>query len=587
MEAFLQRGLKHVVLCPGSRSAPLALAAGLLSRLNKLNLITSIDERSAAFLALGISTATGKASVVITTSGSAVAHLLPAAIEADRSCQPIIFVTADRPSRLKNCGANQTVNQEEFLLSVCRDFEQGPGSGLHQLSSESIYDLVGKSWQKAHHRPGPVHINLPFEEPLHPSLVEQEHVFSVWKKEFFKNKRKNTKIFLENSINKTTSELLPSLDPSSPGVVIVGPWRGLSENLKSFQEVLRKWQIISGWPIFADPLSGVSNHQTGLISNWEFLLKAGLPFLKESLQVLRLGPMPSSHILEDWLNLVGNKQVLITEGDSRRLDPLQVSSQWSWGLVNWWRSMESNGFIFEENSDNNLSMMLLKSCIERDISSEKWLYKYLPLQGPISELALAFWLPRLLPAGLPVMLSASSPIRDWLTYSGKESLKRRCYGFRGASGIDGTLSLGMGLSLALGPTFLITGDLALLHDSNGWLFSYNESPPLVVLVIDNGGGGIFKQLNLETESNETFNKLFSMPQAVDTLSLVSAYGVPYRQVSCLEDLKASIDWSLSNSGPVLLRVCTDSVSDALMRSDFQDRLSQHLHSSHQDCFCNE
>ena len=115
IEALVAKGMKYIVLSPGSRSGPLALAAQRISRKSDLRLLTSIDERSAAFLALGISAANGKATGVITTSGSAVANLLPAAVEADRSCHPLLFLTADRPLRLKECGANQSVNQEDFF----------------------------------------------------------------------------------------------------------------------------------------------------------------------------------------------------------------------------------------------------------------------------------------------------------------------------------------------------------------------------------------------------------------------------------------------------------------------------------------
>jgi len=115
LKTLVAKGVKYFVLCPGSRSGPLALAAASLANRKELTLTTSIDERSAAFLALGISAASGKVSCVITTSGSAVANLLPAAVEADRSCHSILFLTADRPLRLKECGANQAVNQEDFL----------------------------------------------------------------------------------------------------------------------------------------------------------------------------------------------------------------------------------------------------------------------------------------------------------------------------------------------------------------------------------------------------------------------------------------------------------------------------------------
>ena len=176
--------MQHIVLCPGSRSGPLALAIGALSEYKDFDLITSIDERSAAFLALGLSTVTGRATAVVTTSGTAVAHLLPAAIEADRSTQPLIFITADRPIRLKDCGSNQTVNQEDFLSSVCRSFQNGPKEGIHMLGSEDIENIVQNSWNKAHHYPGPVHLNLPIEEPLNPTLFDQQVVNEQIKSEY-------------------------------------------------------------------------------------------------------------------------------------------------------------------------------------------------------------------------------------------------------------------------------------------------------------------------------------------------------------------------------------------------------------------
>ena len=120
LNLLIKIGVQNLIVCPGSRSAPLAIAAGELNKLGLVNIFNSIDERSAGFHSLGIAAASGNLSLVITTSGTAVSNLLPAAVEADRSCKGIIFITADRPLRLKDCGANQTVNQEDFLTSVCR-----------------------------------------------------------------------------------------------------------------------------------------------------------------------------------------------------------------------------------------------------------------------------------------------------------------------------------------------------------------------------------------------------------------------------------------------------------------------------------
>ncbi len=565
--------MEHIVLCPGSRSSPLALSAGHFADHGGFKLFTAIDERSAGFLALGLATSIGKAVAVVTTSGTAVANLLPAAIEADRSCQPILFLTADRPFRLKNCGANQTVNQEEFLVSVCRLSEQGPLDGLHALSSDSISILVDKTWESAHSFPGPVHLNLPIEETLHPSLDEQDSIFSSFS---FGNNFKSKGIatfgteIVQDEINH-----LPVLDPSQPGVVVAGPWRGSSGKLSSFQIALKEWYELSRWPILADPLAGVAEDQPGLIRNWELLLSNGFSIPEAGGQVLRLGPMPASRALQGWLSGLGSCQLLITEGDSRKLDPLRIASQWSKGLLSWWE-LQKKDFVLTKTLASDKSRHLLNEWIKNDQIVQDFLEQRLPLQGPLSEPALAFWLNRLLPEGLPIMLAASSPLRDWITFGGGAQPPRRCFGFRGASGIDGTLSLGIGLAIGQGQIVLVTGDLALLHDSNGWLLAKPNSVPLLVVVIDNDGGGIFQQLDIEVEPINKFNQLFAMPQVVDHCAIAEAHNIPYRQVACLEDLKLALEWGLNRSGPALIRVCTQSYEDAVLRRELRKDLSNYF-----------
>ncbi|MCP9799036.1 2-succinyl-5-enolpyruvyl-6-hydroxy-3-cyclohexene-1-carboxylate synthase, partial [Cyanobium sp. Lug-B] len=169
--ALRRGGLIHGVLCPGSRSAPLAVAAALLEP-GGLRLHTAIDERSAAFFALGLGRASGQPAAVITTSGTAVANLLPAAVEADFGSVPLLLLTADRPARLKGCGANQSVNQEVFLVGSCRWLGEGDPEGLAAMSPAELDALAGQALAAARgdgagRSAGPVHLNLPFDEPLH------------------------------------------------------------------------------------------------------------------------------------------------------------------------------------------------------------------------------------------------------------------------------------------------------------------------------------------------------------------------------------------------------------------------------------
>jgi 2-succinyl-5-enolpyruvyl-6-hydroxy-3-cyclohexene-1-carboxylate synthase len=554
LQGLIELGLRRLVLCPGSRSGSLATAAGLLASSGQLQLNTAIDERSAAFLALGLATAGGSAVAVVTTSGTAVANLLPAVIEADRSCQPLLVITADRPIRLKACGANQTVNQEDFLRPACRWCGNGAPEGLHAMASPAVLELAALAWSQAHGADqaaaGPVHLNLPVEEPIHAPLQEHQPLLDAVLA------RDEASLFPLQPSTIQSNRDVPRLDPSRPGVVIAGPWRGLAQDLSAHQQAVRSWLVCSGWPLLADPLSALPVELPGRLHHWDLQLEQLIS--PEPLQVLRLGPLPASRRLEVWLQRNAGDQVLITEGEPRYLDPLGLATQWSGGLAAWCSAQRLDQASRPLSADHS-------AWLRRDQALGLWLEEQLVSEGPVSEPALAFQLADLLPPGLPVMLSASSPVRDWLTWSGRSGSDRRCFSFRGASGIDGTLSLAMGLALETGPMLLVTGDLALLHDSNGWLHGQSDGPPLVVLLIDNGGGGIFQQLPIEQASPKRFDALFAMPQRVNPIALAAAHGVPGRSIAVIDDLPEALSWALAQQGPVLLRVCTDRHADAAFR----------------------
>ena len=554
MQGLIELGLRRLVLCPGSRSGSLATAAGLLASSGQLQLNTAIDERSAAFLALGLATAGGSAVAVVTTSGTAVANLLPAVIEADRSCQPLLVITADRPIRLKACGANQTVNQEDFLRPACRWCGNGAPEGLHAMASPAVLELAALAWSQAHGADqaaaGPVHLNLPVEEPIHAPLQEHQPLLDAVLAS------DEASLFPLQPSTIQSNRDVPRLDPSRPGVVIAGPWRGLAQDLSAHQQAVRSWLVCSGWPLLADPLSALPVELPGRLHHWDLQLEQLIS--PEPLQVLRLGPLPASRRLEVWLQRNAGDQVLITEGEPRYLDPLGLATQWSGGLAAWCSAQRLDQASRPLSADHS-------AWLRRDQALGLWLEEQLVSEGPVSEPALAFQLADLLPPGLPVMLSASSPVRDWLTWSGRSGSDRRCFSFRGASGIDGTLSLAMGLALETGPMLLVTGDLALLHDSNGWLHGQSDGPPLVVLLIDNDGGGIFQQLPIEQASPKRFDALFAMPQRVNPIALAAAHGVPGRSIAVIDDLPEALSWALAQQGPVLLRVCTDRHADAAFR----------------------
>ena len=571
LHALQNRGLSRLVLCPGSRSGPLAVAAAL-QETRGLRIHTSIDERSAAFFALGWARGTGQPVAVVTTSGSAVANLLPALVEADQGTIPLLLLTADRPERLKGCGANQTVNQEAFLRPCCRWVGHGAAEGLATMDPTALQQLAFQAMAAASGHatapPGPVHLNLPLEEPLHPDGAALAWCTS-WHPPATAGEANGDRPGDDRPACSVWGEV--ELDPDQPGVVVAGPWRGRPSAWARHLQALESWRRRSGWPVLADALSGLRGVAQGpLVAGYDLLL--GRPTAQlDAPQVLRLGPLPASRRLQSWLERQRGPQVLVSEGDPRPLDPLKrLQGQWSGGLASW------PGLALAGPGSPGCEAQTLS---QRWLRYEGQLQERLNTLWPREERSQALaqsetidepWLARrlgqLLPAGLAVMLANSSPVRDWETFADPEAPGRPIFSFRGASGIDGTLSIACGLAEAVGSLVRVSGDLALQHDSNGWLWRPQLRCRLLVVLIDNGGGGIFEQLPIRPADPRAFDfeRLFAMPQSVDPCALASAHGVPSQTLGRAEDLAEAVDWGLAQP-LALLRVVSDRQADAERR----------------------
>ena len=543
LSALMGLGLRRLVLCPGSRCGPLALAASRFE-VHGLQLICGIDERSAGFLALGMSRADGHPTAVVTTSGTAVANLLPAAVEADHSALPLVFITADRPERLKSCGANQTVNQEAFLQPSCRALLQGPLDGLHRADAPRLQRLADAAWRHCLGIPaGPVHLNLAFEEPLHASA------------ELPRPSQPLSRQLELPAFGDPKDDLAP-LDLDRPGLIVVGPWR--RGRGTGFVAALRRLVDRTGWPVLADAASGLRGLNLPVISSYDLLLEdpARVPHPH---QLLRLGSMPSSRRLQDWLQLHKGPELVITEGDPRRQDPLGS------GAPQYWQGLKACTTSLAAGSPAPESLQLQREWLQAEKLTQCRLDQALAFAGTCTEPSLARSLQQLLPLDWPVMLSSSSPVRDWESFAASPEGHRTIVSFRGASGIDGTLSLAVGLATQWQKLVLVTGDLALLHDSNGWLWGQQLKAELRVVLIDNGGGGIFEQLPIPRQGLD-FSRLFAMPQAVDPLALAAAHGVSQRCCSAMDQLADDLAWLLEPGDPMrLLRCSTDAAADAVLR----------------------
>ena len=551
LDLFTKIGVKNLILCPGSRSAPLAIAAGELNKRRILNVFNSIDERSAGFHSLGISTASGDVSLVVTTSGTAVGNLLPAAIEADKSCKSIVFITADRPLRLKNCGSNQTVNQEEFLNSVCRSNLSTNLNGIHENNDDDILKIVETIKKQILQSPGPIHLNIPFEKPLDISLNNKKKNFEVFER-FYLNK---TYQFLKNdNQNKNiqfSEKFFKRINLSNPGIIIVGPYQGSTKDLDSFNSALKKLQEITGWPVLVDPVSGVSAELRGLVENWELILKTNKNIIQCD-QILRLGPLSSSNDLEDFLLNFEGLQILVKENNIRKLDPIKKSLEYDFGIRNFVNQLL--GAFSNDKNKNKPLINLGKILIKEGAKIKEILKEQLFSNTEITEYKLANFVPKIWPENYPIMLSASSPIRDWLTFSENATLTRECFSFRGASGIDGTLSLALGIARITKPVILVTGDLALIHDINGFLIENAIELNLTILLINNNGGNIFNNLYKNNLEEEELKKLFIMPKSINWENLAKGYQVPIKNVSDLNKLREAFEWSLSMQKSVIIKV---------------------------------
>ena len=551
LDLFTKIGVKNLILCPGSRSAPLAIAAGELNKRRILNVFNSIDERSAGFHSLGISTASGDVSLVVTTSGTAVGNLLPAAIEADKSCKSIVFITADRPLRLKNCGSNQTVNQEEFLNSVCRSNLSTNLNGIHENNDDDILKIVETIKKQILQSPGPIHLNIAFEKPLDISLNNKKKNFEVFER-FYLNK---TYQFLKNdNQNKNiqfSEKFFKRINLSNPGIIIVGPYQGSTKDLDSFNSALKKLQEITGWPVFVDPVSGVSAELRGLVENWELILKKNKNIIQCD-QILRLGPLSSSNDLEDFLLNFEGLQILVKENNIRKLDPIKKSLEYDFGIRNFVNQLL--GAFSNHKKKTKPLINLGQVLIKEGAKIKEILKEQLFLNTEITEYKLANFVPKIWPENYPIMLSASSPIRDWLTFSENATLTRECFSFRGASGIDGTLSLALGIARITKPVLLVTGDLALIHDINGFLIENAIELNLTILLINNNGGNIFNNLYKNNLEEEELKKLFIMPKSINWENLAKGYQVPIKNVSDLNKLREAFEWSLSMQKSVIIKV---------------------------------
>ncbi|MEU4833559.1 2-succinyl-5-enolpyruvyl-6-hydroxy-3-cyclohexene-1-carboxylic-acid synthase [Streptosporangium sp. NPDC023615] len=523
-------GLADVVLAPGSRSTPLALAVHADSR---IRLHVRIDERSASFLAVGLARRGGRPVALICTSGTAAANFHPAVVEAHESGVPLLVLTADRPPELRDTGASQTVDQVKMYGTAVRWFaevgvpEERPGQVAYWRS------LACRAYQRAlgPHDPGPVHLNVAFREPLIPdgdaSWCEplEGGAGGPWVR--------------ARTAAPATALHLP---PTRRGVLVVGDGATGTRRYVAAAGM-------AGWPVLSEP-SGNARYGDHAVSAYHFLL--GTPEFADAHRpdvVVTLGRPSLSRPLLNWLKHAGEH--IVVAGDMTRWpDPTRSATQVA-------------------------QMVEIPVAAGDDAWLHSWRRAETAARGAIDELMDGSGLsePRLardlagtLPNGSLLFSGSSMPIRD-LDQAMRPRRGLRILANRGAAGIDGVVSSAMGAALAhTGPSYALMGDLTFLHDQNGLLLGPREPrPDLCVVVVNNDGGGIFSLLP-QAALRDPFERVFGTAHGVDLGHVAAATGTPYTFVGD----PGRLERALRGEGPRLVEVRTDRESNASLHAAMRD-----------------
>lgn len=556
VETLARLGLRHAVISPGSRSTPLTFA---FARHPLIEAIPVLDERSAGYFALGLARSTRQPVVLLCTSGTAGANYYPAVIEAQESGVPLLVLTADRPPEMRDCRSGQTIDQQQlFGRHVNFRHELAvPEATLPRLAY--LRQTVAHAWERAQWPfAGPVHLNLPFRDPLPPTPDGTTARLRQRDWEAFFSAQTTTAEVAAAAAQPAPGSAAPvAFEPGTAGVIVVGP-APVADPVGFCRHVARLSAAL-GWPVLADPLAPVRHH-AGLVPDQatHYDLVARSPVLQRLLQpdvVLCLGGWPTSQALRAWLT-EAEPEIFLLDARPQNADALHGRTRWLRG-----------------------SLAALAAPLQPAAPGAPWLNLWVDVDRLLGlylnrrlrrvrgrfEGRVASLLPEWLPARTPVLVANSMPVRDLEYFCPAHAGGFEMHGNRGANGIDGTLSTALGLAHAGRPAVLLTGDLALLHDANGFLARPHFRGSLTVVLINNAGGGIFGHLPV-AEFEPPFEKYFATPQQVDFRRLCAAHGVAHTLVR---------DWGhlgrllrrLPRRGLRVLEVRTDRRRDATLRRE--------------------
>jgi 2-succinyl-5-enolpyruvyl-6-hydroxy-3-cyclohexene-1-carboxylate synthase len=545
-------GLEHACTSPGSRCAPIVLS---LAREPRITCWSHIDERCAAFFALGAAKASGRPVAITCTSGTAAANFAPAVIEASQARVPLIVLTADRPPELREVGAGQTIDQLKLYSDAVKWFFE---IGVHDASPQRlrwIRTLACRAyWTAIDGPPGPVHLNFPLREPLvlDGSLPDDrtgrdgEHPYVIFNR--------------------------PPQRPPSGGaypygrvLVVAGRHERDRDAAARLAQFAAKAQI----PLLADPLSGARSGPAA-IAHYDLLLRdPGFADGHRPQFVLRVGDLPTSKPLRAWLAGLDAVQIAIDPDDTWHDPDSVVGMRVSAPYRTLIEGLSSVDMISTE--PGWLGSWRAADAVAADAIDDA-------LADKLSEPLVAARLGELLPAQATLFVASSMPVRDVEEFFGvrvREDVPR-VLSNRGANGIDGTVSSAFGAAATgAGPVVLLTGDVALAHDIGGLLAARRLGLAITIVVLNNDGGGIFHFLPVAGEV-DAFERHVATPHGLDLARVAGLYGCDYELPETSGDLESALQGALGSETTTIIEVRTDRAENLALHRRVADAVTAAL-----------
>ena len=564
VDELARAGVREVALAPGSRSTPLVMAFTADGRFRPR---VHLDERSAAFFALGAGKASGIPAVVLTTSGTAAANVYPAVVEAWAAEVPLLVVTADRPPRLRGADANQTIDQVRMFGGYVRDFFETPEPALEGPALRHLRALAGRAVASAVGLPGgPVQVNFPFDKPLEPVAVPESFVAAH---PLAARGRAGGEPFV--SVTRARAQpSVPELESlreeiaSARGVIVVGP---CAEPARVGPAV-RELAASTGFPVLADPLSGARFGP----ANGAYCVAAYDLFLRDALTVerlrpsvvVRVGASPTSASLLSWLLHHNGVQQVVIDAGGRWKDHLATATR----------------YVHADQADTLRALAARAThtgspeweALWRSVESAA-LEALSPMRGTLLEGDIWGAVLSSMTEGSTLFVSNSMPVRDLDSLGLPREEGLEVLGNRGASGIDGIVSTAFGIaSQRRGRTVCVTGDVAFFHDQNGLLWSREPDAAVTFVLVDNDGGGIFHALPV-AEHEPQFTTYFATPHGLDFRHTAALYGVELEDAS-VGDLGESVEKAMAAGGTRILRVRLERAASHQRRQELVEAVAR-------------